>query len=128
MKGTGTGDPYYSLPKTPPDVSNAGLQGVIDDLFRVQSNCWAINNWTRVTATNMFVKMDNTITSMKNKASIAEQKRISLIFLNEFQNSINQLSACPPNTWVITAAGTKVSTSDFFKAMTYAFQNKQKLA
>ena len=103
------GDPYYGLPGAAPLLTNVALQGLVDDLFRYRSNCWAVNNWARVSVTGLVKALDAALIN----ASKATQKALAKKFAADYQNTLGQLSACPANAWVTDASGAKYPVTQF---------------
>ena len=103
------GDPFYGLPGAPPLLTNVALQGLVDGLFRYRSNCWAVNNWARVSVTGLIKTLDAALVT----ANKTTQKALGKKFAADYQNTLGQLGACPANAWVTDAAGTKYPVSQF---------------
>jgi hypothetical protein len=118
------GDPFYGLPGAPPLLTNVALQGLVDDLFRYRSNCWAVNNWARVSVAGLIKTLDAALIN----ANKTTQKALAKKFAADYQNTLGQLGACPINAWVTDATGTKYLVTQFAAQSTIPTSVQVKLA
>ena len=104
-----SGNAYYNLATTPPsNLRNLALQGLLDDIFRIQSNCWAVNNWARTTMATLITTLDNAVVGASSNAA----KAALATFSQNSLASMGQLSACPPGAWMIDHLGARYDVAN----------------
>ena len=102
---TGPTGPYAGLPTSAPTLRNAPFQSYASNIFETQSNCWAYNNWMRVTVMNLFVALDASVTL--GVTSQQQSRAAFTTFLQGVSNTASQISACPWDAWVQSATTQK---------------------
>lgn len=96
------GDPYKGLPTTPPIVSPSA-QPAVNDMFRLESNCWHANRWVRVTMVRLLVELDAAYAGIDPTWSAVKQQQQRQVFTEMFKrqtmDSVAELKSCAEGAW-----------------------------